>query len=92
MITFVAYTLYIYGVSKIPASQASAFVNLVPVFAIILGWLILDEKFTWLQSVGVGLVFLGVFVSQDMREGRSQVYWVSLIKNKGNPWSIFIFF
>ena len=74
MITFVAYTLYIYGVSKIPASQASAFVNLVPVFAIILGWLILDEKFTWLQSVGVGLVFLGVFVSQDMREGRSQVY------------------
>ena len=73
MITFVAYTLYNYGVSKIPASQASAFVNLVPVFAMILGWLILDEKFTWKQSIGAGSVFMGVFVSQDMRKGRTQV-------------------
>jgi len=68
MITFVAYTLYNYGVSKIPASQASAFVYLIPVFAIIFGWLILDERFTLLQSVGVGFISLGVFLSQDWRK------------------------
>jgi drug/metabolite transporter (DMT)-like permease len=68
MVTFVAYTLYNYGVSKIPASQASAFVYLIPVFAIMFGWLILDEKFTWLQSLGVGFIFLGVFLSQDRRK------------------------
>lgn len=69
IVTFGGYGLYNYGVSRIPASQASAFVNLIPVFAIILGWLILDETFTPLQYPAAILVFAGVFISQD--RGRS---------------------
>lgn len=60
-----AYGLYNYGVSKIPANQASAFINLIPVFAVVLGFVILDERFTLWQFFACGLVFLGVILSQD---------------------------
>ncbi len=64
-VTLGAYGFYSYGVSRIPASQASAFINLIPVFAVLMGWLILDETFTFPQYLACALVFLGVFVSQD---------------------------
>jgi len=63
-VTLGAYLLFNYGVSKIPASQASAFVNLIPVFAVALGFLILGESFTWQQYVASLLVLTGVFFSQ----------------------------
>jgi drug/metabolite transporter (DMT)-like permease len=61
-----AYGLYNYAVSKVPASQASAFVNLIPVFTVILGRIILDEHFTAVQYVASAIVIAGVFMSQDM--------------------------
>lgn len=64
-VTLGAYGLYNYGVSRMPASQASAFVNLIPVFTVILGWAILGERFTLVQYGASLLVFIGVFVSQD---------------------------
>lgn len=73
-ITLGAYGLYNYGVSRIPASQATAFVNLIPVFTLVLGWAILDEKFTGLQYMAAALVFLGVFLSQQKREPEPLVF------------------
>ncbi|MBW2072121.1 MAG: DMT family transporter [Deltaproteobacteria bacterium] len=67
-VTFGAYALYNFGVSRVPASQASAFVNLIPAFTILfswLSWLILDEKLTFQQYLAMLLIFLGVFLSQD---------------------------
>lgn len=63
-ITLGAYGLYNYGVSKISAGKASAFINLIPVFAVALGWLILDEQFTTSQYFASGCVLIGVFISQ----------------------------
>ncbi len=63
-VTLGAYLSYNYGVSKIPASQASAFVNLIPVFTVILGFIILGERFLPSQYVASALVLLGVFISQ----------------------------
>ncbi len=60
-----AYGLYNFGISRIPASQASAFVNLIPVFSILLGFLILGERLTPWQGAACALVFGGVLVSQD---------------------------
>lgn len=60
-----AYGLYNFGISKLPAWQASAFVNLIPVFSILLGWAILEESLNVAQLAGVGVVFLGVLLSQD---------------------------
>ncbi len=64
-VTMGAYGLYNYGVSRMPASQASAFVNLIPVFTVFLGWLILGEEFTPVQYGAAALVFAGVFISQE---------------------------
>ncbi len=64
VITLGAYGLYNYGVSRIPASQASIFVNLIPVFTVFLGWLILDERFTGAQYLASALVFVGIYISQ----------------------------
>lgn len=63
-VTLGAYLFYNYGVSKIPASQASAFVNLIPVFAVILGFIILGERFVPSQYVASLVVLVGVFISQ----------------------------
>ncbi len=60
-----AYGLYNFGISRIPASQAAAFVNLIPVFSIVFGFLILGERLTFWQGMACGLVFCGVLVSQD---------------------------
>ena len=64
-VTLGAYGLYNFGVSRVPASQASAYVNLIPVFTVFLGWLILGERFTLMQYSASFLVFAGVFLSQS---------------------------
>ena len=64
-VTFGAYGSYNYGVSKIPANQATAFINLIPVFTLIMGVLILDDRLTMLQYVSVVLVLCGIFLSQQ---------------------------
>jgi drug/metabolite transporter (DMT)-like permease len=63
--TLGAYGLYSYGVSKIPASQASAFVNLIPVATVIMARLVLGEVFNTGQYLASGVVLAGVFLSQD---------------------------
>lgn len=70
VVTIVAYGLYNYGMSKLPASQASSFVNLIPVFAVLLGWSLLGERFTLQQFMAAGLVFAGVCISQDFSPQR----------------------
>jgi len=68
-----AYGLYNFGISRIPASQASAFVNLIPVFSIVLGFLLLGERLTFGQGMACALVFSGVLLSQDSAAGKKQV-------------------
>ena len=63
-VTLGAYLCYNFGVSQIPASQASAFVNLIPVFTVVLGFIILGERFTLYQYIASVLVLLGVYLSQ----------------------------
>ena len=63
-ITLGAYGCYNFGVSCIPASQASAFVNLIPVLTVFFGWLVLGEQFTASQYLAALLVFAGVLISQ----------------------------
>ncbi len=63
-VTMGAYGLFNFGLSRIPANQAAAFVNLIPVFAVFLGWLVLEERFTSQQYLASLLVFLGIYINQ----------------------------
>lgn len=65
LITFGAYGCYNYGVSRIPASEAAAYVNLIPVFGVILGMLILGDRLNLWQWLACGLVFSGVWLSSS---------------------------
>ena len=68
-ISFGAYGLYNFGLSRVPASQASAFINLIPVFTVLMGWLILDEKFTPSQYIAALLILSGIFFTQARSTG-----------------------
>ena len=64
VVTVGAYGLYNFGVSRLPASQASGFTNLLPVFTLIFAALLLGESLTPTQYAAAALVFVGVALSQ----------------------------
>ncbi len=63
-VTFLAYSCYNSGVKLINVSRASIFVNLIPVFSVILSFLFFKEIPTFWQITGMILVLVGVFLSQ----------------------------
>ena len=67
VVTVGAYGLYNFAVSRLPASQASAFVNLIPLFTLAFAALVLGETLDAQQLFGAGLVFIGVALSQWRR-------------------------
>ena len=65
VITLGAYGLYNFGVKHVPASRASIYVNLIPVFSVILGWLVLHETLSFRQMIAAAFVVGGVLISQQ---------------------------
>lgn len=70
-VTLGAFGLYNWGMSRLPASQASAFINLVPVTAVFLGWLLLGETLNPMQLTASACVLAGVWLSQGRRNRRA---------------------
>jgi len=64
VVTVGAYGLYNFGVSRLPASQATGFINLIPVFTLIFAALLLGEVLSGQQALAAGVVFIGVALSQ----------------------------
>jgi drug/metabolite transporter (DMT)-like permease len=60
--TAVALVLFYDGVRRIGAARASVFINLVPVFAVLLGVLLLDESLEPSMLVGGALVIGGILL------------------------------
>ncbi|AYF85764.1 DMT family transporter [Pseudomonas sp. DY-1] len=64
VVTVGAYGLYNFGVSWLPASQATGFINLIPVFTLVFAWGLLGERLTFVQLLAASVVFAGVALSQ----------------------------
>lgn len=64
VVTFGAFVLYAYAVARMPAGQATAFVNLLPVVALLFGWLAMREEIAPVQWAAAALVMIGVAMSQ----------------------------
>jgi drug/metabolite transporter (DMT)-like permease len=64
-VSFLAFGLYNWGISKIEVSRASIFINLIPVTAVMLGWLILGETLNSKQMIAAIIVISGVFLSNQ---------------------------
>lgn len=61
-----AFVINLRNVRLIGASMASMVTYLIPVFAIAVGIVVLDEHLTWYQPVGAVIVLTGVAVSQGL--------------------------
>ena len=64
VITLGAYGLYNYGLKYVSASKAAVYINLIPVFSVLLGWMVLDETFNRNQCIAAIIAMTGVWFSQ----------------------------
>lgn len=64
VVTFAGYGLYNFGVIRLSAGRAAAYTNLIPVFALIFGVWLLDERLTLVQYAAAALTAAGVLLSQ----------------------------
>ena len=67
LVTVGAYGLFNFAVGRLPASQASAFINLIPLFTLLIAVLMLGEKLNGEQMAAAVVVFAGVALSQWQR-------------------------
>ncbi|MCG7530720.1 DMT family transporter [Psychrobium sp. MM17-31] len=63
-VTLGAYLCYNLAITKLPVTIAGAFINLIPVFTLLLAWLILDEQLTSFQLLACVVVGVGLAISQ----------------------------
>ncbi len=73
----VGYTSYIYALTHLPLSFVSTYAYVNPVIALFLGWLILDEKISWLIILAAIIIFSGVAIVKRGAYQQQQV-----LKNK----------
>ncbi|MCY1035060.1 DMT family transporter [Corallococcus sp. BB11-1] len=64
MTSVVAYLLWYYALSKVPASKVAIFSNLQPAATALAAWAFLDEALHWELALGGALVLLGVRLTQ----------------------------
>ena len=67
IVTLGGFGLYNMAMRWLPASQAAMSINLVPLLAILVGWLLLGENMTPLQALAALLILGGVVISQLRR-------------------------
>lgn len=61
----IAFVLFAWAVRKVGVARTNVFVNLIPVFTAIFSWLLLNEILSATKWMGIGIVILGLFVSQS---------------------------
>lgn len=66
--TVLAFIWYAEAIHSIGASRTIIFNNLVPVFAVLLAFLILNEPITWSMLVGGSLSFVGVILTNKQEK------------------------
>ena len=60
--SILGYNAYIYVLSKLPPTQVSIYAYINPIVAVVLGWIILDEKLNLAILIGMAITLLGVFL------------------------------
>ncbi|NKQ41916.1 MAG: DMT family transporter [Sulfurovum sp.] len=64
VVTLGGYGLFNFALSRIEASKASMFINLIPIFTLLLAFVILGEMLTFVEMIASSIVFLGVLITQ----------------------------
>lgn len=64
VVTLFGYGLFNFALTKIEASKAAMFVNLIPIFTLLLAFIILGEKLTKTELIASATILFGVIISQ----------------------------
>lgn len=67
--SLVAYLAWNHGLKVLGAARASLFTYLMPVFAALLAWLLLDERLAFYHWLGGGLIFAGLLLATRPARG-----------------------
>lgn len=67
----IAYTLQIVGQRYLESTASSLIMSLETVFAVLFGWLIMGKGLTMWESIGCGLMFMAVILSQLPDKGNA---------------------
>jgi hypothetical protein len=65
-VTLAAFAFFNWGLSRLPAARASLFLNLIPVIAVLLGWVLLGESLSIVQCFCAAAVIGGVLLGQGL--------------------------
>jgi drug/metabolite transporter (DMT)-like permease len=68
--TGLAFVLHMRNIRLLGASTASMVTYLIPIFATVIGVLVLGEELAWFQPVGAAVVLLGVAIAQGVGRPR----------------------
>ncbi|HYM95575.1 MAG TPA: DMT family transporter, partial [Chitinophagaceae bacterium] len=60
--SLLAFICYLYALQKLPTEQVSVYAYINPVVAVILGWLIMNEKLSVFIGIGGIVALLGVYL------------------------------
>lgn len=58
--SLIAFVLYHWSLSRLPASHVGCYINLIPVAAICFGWMTLGEELSFAQAMAVLVIMVGV--------------------------------
>ena len=60
--SIVGYSCFCYAISKLPATLVSVYTYINPIVALWLGWLILNERITWMMILAMLITVAGVYI------------------------------
>jgi drug/metabolite transporter (DMT)-like permease len=69
--TFVGYVSYVYALKHLPVAIVSLYAYVNPVIAVILGSLVLQERFTARMAVAIGIIFVAMLIVRTADTSRS---------------------
>jgi drug/metabolite transporter (DMT)-like permease len=65
---YAGYSLYQYAINNVGSEMAAQFNYLGPPMGLVLAWLILGERMTLAQILGMGTIFIGVYLTQKDKQ------------------------
>ena len=70
--SILTYSCYVYAVTNLPPTRVGAYAYVNPVVAIVLGWLLLDEKLNYMIAIGTIITIFGVhLVNSSFRKSQT---------------------
>jgi drug/metabolite transporter (DMT)-like permease len=60
--SLLAYSAYVFAISKLPPTQVSVYAYINPIVAVVLGWALLSEKMNVIMLLGMLITLAGVYI------------------------------